>query len=88
MGNIKNLSNYSLDDTKKIPSANENDLSSNDKIHGLMSQYQEDKGSNLLQSMKRYVSKLLQDHTKLEITFTAKKRNSCFSLKDTTNFEH
>ena len=79
MGNIKNLSNYSLDGTKKIPSANENDLSSNDKIHGLMSQYQEDKGSNLLQSMKRYVSKLLQEHTKLEITFTGKKRNSCFS---------
>ena len=88
MGNIKNLSNYSLDDTKNIPSANENDLSSNDKIHGLMSQYQEGKGSNLLQSMKRYVSKLLQEHTKLEITFTGKKRNSCFSLKDTTNFEH
>ena len=38
--------------------------------------------------MKRYVSKLLPVHTKLEITFTGKKLNSCFSLKDKTSFEH
>ena len=38
--------------------------------------------------MKRYVSKLLPEHTKLEITFTGKKLNSCFSLKDKTSFEH
>ena len=50
--------------------------------------YQGDKDSNLLKSMKRYVSKLLQEHTKLEITFTGKKLNSCFSLKDKTSFEH
>ena len=71
-----------------MPSANENDLSRNDKIHRLMSPYQEDRGSNLLKSMKRYVSKLLSEHTKLEITFTGKKLNSCFSLEDITNFEH
>ena len=34
--------------------------------------YQGDKGSNLLKSMKRYVSKLLPEHTKLEITFIGK----------------
>ena len=50
--------------------------------------YQGDKGSNLLKSMKRYVSKLLPEHTKLEITFTGKKLNSCFSIKDKTSFEH
>ena len=50
--------------------------------------YQGDKGSNLLKSMKRYVSKLLPEHTKLEITFTGKKLNSCFSIKDKTKFEH
>ena len=49
--------------------------------------YQRDKGSNLLKSMKRYVSKLLPEHTKLEITFTGKKLNSCFSIKDKT-LEH
>ena len=49
---------------------------------------QGDKGSNLLKSMKRYVSKLVPEHAKLEITFTVKKLNSCFSLKDKTSFEH
>ena len=38
--------------------------------------------------MKRYLSKLLPEHTKLEITFTGKKLNSCFSLKDKTSSEH
>ena len=38
--------------------------------------------------MKRYVNKLLPEHTKLEITFTGKKLNSCFSIKDKTKFEH
>ena len=50
--------------------------------------YQGDKGSNLLKSMKRYVSKLVPEHTKLEITFTGKKLNSCFSIKNKAKFEH
>ena len=50
--------------------------------------YQRDKGSNLLKSMKRYVSILLPDHTKLEITFTGKKPNSCFPIKDKSSLEH
>ena len=80
--------NKVIDDAEKIPSANENDSSNNEKIHRLMLPYQGDKGSNLLKSMKRYVSKLLPEHTKLEITFTGKKLNSCFSIKDKTKFEH
>ena len=70
--------NKVIDDAEKIPLANENDSSNNEKIHCLMLPYQGDKGSNLLKSMKRYVSKLLPEHTKLEITFTDKKLNSCF----------
>ena len=38
--------------------------------------------------MKRYVSKLLPEHTKLEITFTGKKLNSSISIKYKTKFEH
>ena len=78
-------------DAKKVVSADENDSSGNDKIHRLILLYQGDKGSNLsnlLKSMKRYASKLLPEHTKLEITFTGKKLNSCFSIKDKTSFEH
>ena len=80
--------NKVIDDAKKVPSADENDSSSTDKIHHLMLPYQGDKGSNLLKSMKRYVSKLLPEHTKLEITFTGKKLNLYFSIKDKTSFEH
>ena len=50
--------------------------------------YQGDKGSNLLKLMKTYASKLLPEHTKLEITLTGKKRNSCLSIKDKTKLEH
>ena len=32
--------------------------------------------------------KKVPEHTKLEITFTSKKLNSGFTLKDKTNFEH
>ena len=80
--------NKVIDDAEKFPSANENDSSNNEKIHRLMLPYQGDKGSNLLKSMKRYVSQLLPEHTKLEITFKGKKLNSCFSIKDKTKFEH
>ena len=80
--------NKIIDDAKKVASADENVSSSNDKIHRLILPYQGDKASNLLKSMNRYVSKLLPEHTKLEITFTGKKRNSCFSIKDKTSFEH
>ena len=80
--------NKVIDDAEKIPSANENDSSSNNKIHCLMLPYQGDKGSKLLKLMKRYASKLLPERTKLEITFAGKKLNSCFSIKDKTKFEH
>ena len=80
--------NKVIDDAKKIPSANESDSSNNEKIHRLMLPYQGDKGSNLLKSMKRYVSKLLPEHTKLEVTFTGKKSNSRFSIKDKAKFEY
>ena len=38
--------------------------------------------------MSRYVNQLLPEHTKLEITFTGKRLNSCFSIKNKTSFEH
>ena len=75
--------NKVIDDAKKVPLTNENNSSSSYyKIYRLMLLYQGDKGSNLLKSMKRYVSKLLPKHTKLEIPFTGKKLNSCFLLND------
>ena len=66
--------NKVIDDAKNVPSANENDSSSTDETHRLMLPHQRNKGSNILKSMKRCVSKL-PGHTKLEITFTGKKLN-------------
>ena len=60
--------NKVIEDAKNVPSTDQNDLSSNDKIYRLMLPYQGDKGSNFLKSMSRYVNKLLPEHTKLEIT--------------------
>ena len=57
--------NKIIDDTEKIPSGNENDSSNNEKTHRLNLPYQGDKGTKLLKTMKRYVSKLLPEHTKL-----------------------
>ena len=64
--------NKVIDDAEKITSASENVSNSNDKIHRLMLVDKGDKGSNLLRSMKRYISKLLPEHLMLEITFTGK----------------
>ena len=47
--------NKVIDNAEKIPSSNENDSNSNNKINRLMLPYQGDKGSNLLKWMKRYV---------------------------------
>ena len=54
--------NKDINDAKKVLSVGQNDLSRNDKTHHLMLPYQEDKGFNLLKSMKRYVSKLLLEN--------------------------
>ena len=83
--------NKVIDGAKKIPSSTENDSSSNDKIHRLMLPYQGNK-VNWLKSMERYVSELLPEHTKIEITlfmiFHFVHLNSCFSIKDKTVFKH
>ena len=91
----KNRNNYPLwvikkviDDAKKVSSADQNDLTSNDKIYRLILPYQGDRGFNLLKSTERYVTKLLPEHTKLEINLTGKKLNSRFSLKDKICLEH
>ena len=38
--------------------------------------------------MKKNISKLLPEHTSLEITLAGKKLNSCFSVKHKTTFKH
>ena len=64
--------NKVIDDALNVPSTDENDSCSNYKTHRLILPYQGDNGSNLVKSMKGYVSKLLPELTKLEFTFTGK----------------
>ena len=49
--------------------------------------YEGDKSSSLLRSIKKFVSNLLPEHTKLEITFTGKKNIYAFqqNLKPVSN---
>ena len=61
-------------DAKKVPLADQDFSSNNDKSFHLMLPYEGDKSFNLLRSMKKFVSNLLPEHTKLEITFTGKKK--------------
>ena len=70
-----------VNDALNVPSTDENDSCSNYKTHRLMLPYQGDNGSNLVKSMKGYVSKLLPELTKLEFTFAGKKLNLYFSIK-------
>ena len=63
-----------IDDAKKVPSVDETDSSRWNRLFNVTITriFQFIKGSNLLKSIKRFLSKLLPEHTKLEITFTGK----------------
>ena len=54
--------NKVIEDSKNVPSTDQKDVSSNDKIYRLMLPYQGDKGSNFLKSMSRYQSAVPLHH--------------------------
>ena len=58
------------------------------KNHSLVLPYQGEKGINIVNSMKRYVSKILPENLKVQTAFTAKRSSSCFKTKDRTKLEH
>ena len=43
---------------------------------------------HIVNSMKRYVNKILLENVKVQTTFTGKRLSSCFKTKDRTNFEY
>ena len=49
--------------------------------------YQGEKGIHIVNSMKRYVNKILPENVKVQTAFT-EKLNSCFKTKDKIKFEH
>ena len=58
------------------------------KNHLLVLPYQVEKERNIVNSMKRYVNKILAENVKVQTAFTGKQLSSCFKTKDRTKFEH
>ena len=58
------------------------------KSHILVLTYTQEKGIHIVNSMKRYVNKILPKNIKVQTAFTGKRLSSCFKAKDRTKFEH
>ena len=58
------------------------------KIDLLVLPYQGEKEIHIVNSMKRYVNKILPENVKVQTAFTGKRLSSCFKAKDRTKFEH
>ena len=59
------------------------------KNHILVLPYQGEKGIHIVNSMKRYVNKILPKNViKVQTAFTGKRLSSYFKTKDRTKFEH
>ena len=75
-----------------IPSEKEIQVKQDENIsiknHLLVLPYQGEKGIHIVNSMKRYVNKILPENVKVQTTFTGKRLSSCFKTKDKTKFEH
>ena len=58
------------------------------KNHLLVLPFPGEKGISIVNSMKRYVNKILPENVKVQTAFTGKRLSSCFKTKDRTKFEH
>ena len=58
------------------------------KNYILVLPYQGEEGIYIVNSMKRYVSKVLSKNVKVQTAFTGKRLSSCFETKGRTKFEH
>ena len=58
------------------------------KSHLLVLLYQGEKGVHTVNSLKRYINKILPENVKVQTAFTRKQWSNCFKTKDRTKFEH
>ena len=54
----------------------------------LMIPYQGGKGEQAIKTIRKTIKRLLPSNIKVQVSFTGKKLNSCFNIKDKTKFEH
>ena len=64
------------------------DENTSNKNHLLLLPYQGEKGIHIVNSMKRYVNKILPENIKVQTVFTGKRLSGCFKTKDRTKCEH
>ena len=74
------------------PSEKEIQVKENENIsiknYLLLLPYQGEKGMHIVNSMKRYVNKILPENVKVQTAFTGKRLSSYFKTKDRTKYEH
>ena len=63
-------------------------IESGNKCQLLVLPHQGEQGSRLVKSLKRSITKLLTEETKLEFGFTGSKLSTHFQIKDKMEFEH
>ena len=74
--------------SQQVPSNNANEKENdNKKINQLLLLYQGDKGCHIIKPMNKYVNKLLQNNTNIEVTFKITRLTSRFNVKDKIDFE-
>ena len=73
------------------PSENEiqakEDENTSIKNHASVLPYQGEKVIHIVNSMKRYINKILPKNIKVQTALTGKRLSSCFKTKDRTKFE-
>ena len=57
------------------------------KNHLLVLPYKGEKGIHIVNSMKRYVKKILPENTNVKTAYIGKQLTCCFKTKDKTKFE-
>ena len=74
------------------PSEKEIQVKENENIsiknYLLLLPYQGEKGIHIVNSMKRYVNKILPENVKVQTAFTGKRLSSYSKTKDRTKYEH
>ena len=74
--------------SQQVPSNNTNEKENDKKkINQLLLPYQGDKGCHIIKPMNKYVNKLLQNNTNIEVTFKITRLTSRFNVKDKIDFE-
>ena len=86
VNNLSHFRNSNPSNQKEIQVKEDENTSIKNRLLALL--YQGEKRINIVNSMKRYVNKILPENVKLQTAFTRKRLSITIKTKDGTNFEH